>query len=117
MTETTTTTPEGRSFERPVGRPAKVKAWKIYVRGWGKGPEAVTMATTRGRAIARSLASAQDVGYGLKWGDFRAVRSPEHDDMFIKHGLFSWSFDHAQAVLCADQSANTGNERPGGSAR
>ncbi len=100
------------SVERPVGRPAKVKAWKIYVRGWGKGPEAVTMATTRGRAISRSLASAQDVGYGLKWGDFRAVRSPEHDGMFDKHGLFSWSFDHAQAVLCADQSANTEGQRP-----
>jgi hypothetical protein len=109
--QTTQTTIDGRSFERPVGRPAKVKAWKIYVRGWGKGPEAVTMATTRGRAIARSLASAQDVGYGLTWGDFRATRSPEHDGMFEKHGLFSWSFDHAQAVLCADQSVNTDDQR------
>jgi hypothetical protein len=104
---TTTTTTEGRSFERPVGRPAKAVAWKGYVRGWGDRPQTVTMATTRGRATSRNLASAQNAGYGLKWGDFRVVRSPEHDRMLDKHGLFSWDFEHAQAVLCADQSANT----------
>ena len=82
---------------------APMRAWKVYVRGWGAQPQAVTMARTRGKAIARSHASANEVGYALKWGDFRAVRSPEHDGMFSKHGMFSWNWDHAQAVLCADK--------------
>lgn len=95
---------------RPVDgqvRPlAPMRAWKVFVRGWGNAPQGVTMARTRGKAIARNLASAQDVGYGLKWCDFRALRSPEHDSMFAKHGEFSWSWEHAQAILCADQRPN-----------
>jgi len=103
--ETAQPAPLGQ-VERGVRAPAPMVAWKVFVRGWGDKPQGVTMARTRGKAIARNLASAQDVGYGLKWGDFRVVRSPEHDSMFAKHGMFSWAWDHAQAVLCADQRPN-----------
>ena len=103
---TNTTTASGSPLDRVVRLPAPMRAWKIFVRGWGDAPQGVNMARTRGRAIARSLTSAQDAGYALKWGDFRAVRSPEHDCLFERHGMFSWSWDHAQAILCADQRPN-----------
>ena len=104
--------------ERSVRPLAPMRAWKVFVRGWGDAPQGVTMARTRGRAIARNLASAQDVGYGLKWSDFRVVRSPEHDGMLAKHGMFSWGLDHVQAILCADKRPNAASKRPapGGSA-
>ena len=98
--------------QRRVRALAQMRAWKIFVRGWGDVPQCVTIARTRGRAIARNLASAREVGYSLTWGDFRAVRSPEHDGMFAKHGMFSWGWDYAQAILCADKRPNaqiTGN--------
>ena len=97
----------GSPVQCPVRPPVPMRAWKVFVRGWGDAPQAVTMARTRGRAIARNLASAQDVGYSLKWGDFRVVRSPEHDGMFAKHGMFSWGWDHAQAILCDDKRPNS----------
>ena len=97
---------EVNAVERPVKPKAPMRAWKVYVPSWGDNPQAVTMARTRGRAIARSIASAQEVGYGLKWCDFRVMRSPEHDCMLDKHGMFSWSWDHAQATLCDDLRFN-----------
>ena len=109
--EAPTTAAVGSQLVRGVRAPAPMVAWKVFVRGWGDKPQGVTMARTRGKAIARNLASAQDVGYGLKWGDFRVVRSPEHDSMFAKHGMFSWAWDHAQAVLCDDQRPNVRGER------
>ena len=76
-----------------------MKAWRIYVPAWQGGPMALTMATTRGKAIARAHASANDVGYALKWGDFKATRAPEFDSAFEKHGAFSWDYGHALRIL------------------
>ena len=76
----------------------KMRAWKVYVRGWGDGPQALMLATSRSKAQAKSHATANEVGYRLKWGDFRVVRAPEFDSWFAKHGAFSWSWNHAQKM-------------------
>ena len=87
--------------ERTVRLPAKMVAWRIYVRGWGSEPQAVTMATSRSKAHARNYLTATGVGYALKWGDFRVVRAPEYDSWFEKHGMFSWAWEHVQKMAAA----------------
>lgn len=73
-------------------------AWRVYILGWGHQPVAVTIASTRAKAIRRNHASARETGYAFNWTDFRAIRSPEHDSWFERHGLFSWSWEHVQLM-------------------
>ena len=76
-----------------------MKAWRICVPSWQAGPLALVMATTRGKAIARSKACANGVGYSLKWSDFKAARAPEFDSAYAQHGAFNWSYEHAMRML------------------
>ena len=99
-------------------RQQSMRAWRIYVPAWQKEPMALTMATTRGKAIARCLASANEVGYALKWGDFKATRAPEFDGAYGKHGAFSWAYDHAMLMLMpnVEVQRDSGSIIAGGSA-
>ena len=87
--------------DRPVRPPAPMRAWKVYVPSWGSEPQAVSMATSRSKAHARSYLTATGVGYALKWGDIRVVRAPEFDSWFEKHGMFSWAWEHVQKMAAA----------------
>jgi hypothetical protein len=93
-------TADAGPVERMVRPPAPMRAWKVFVRGWGDDlqPQAVTMATSRSKAHAKNHATATGVGYALKWGDFRVVRAPEFDAWFEKHGAFSWAWEHVQKM-------------------
>lgn len=81
-----------------TGAPHYMRAWRVYVPVWGCEPQAVMVASTRGKALARSYASATGAGYRLKWTDFRVVRAPEFDTMINQHGVFSWAWEHAQRI-------------------
>lgn len=91
----------------PTTRPAmadliaaeKARAWKVWVRGWGEEPQALTIATSRGKAIARNLASANEVGYKLTFLDFWAMRATDFDAWIERYGMFSWSWEYAQKML------------------
>lgn len=80
---------------------AQMRAWKVYVPSWGSEPQAVSIATSRSKAHARSHATANGVGYKLKWGDFRVVRAPEFDSWIEKHGAFAWAWEHVQKMAAA----------------
>ena len=59
------------------------RAWKTT---WC-GVASIVAAATRGKAIARTLSSAEEAGYYPKWKDIRAVRAPEHDDWSHRDAL------------------------------
>lgn len=102
MTEANQTTPADEGpVQRPVRPLAQMKAWMVYVPSWGSEPQAVSIATSRSKAHARSHATANGVGYKLKWGDFRVVRAPEFDSWIEKHGTFSWAWEHVQKMAAA----------------
>lgn len=90
-----------RPVEQPVRPRAPMRAWKVYVKGWGYDPQSLTMATSRSKAIAKNHASANEAGYRLKWSEFRAVRAPDFDAWFEKHGAFSWAWTHVLKMLAA----------------
>ncbi len=102
MNQDSTTPPAvpavGAQAERGVGPLAQMRAWRIYVPSWGAEPQAVSVATSRSKAHARSHATANGVGYALKWGDFRVVRAPEFDSWIEKHGMFSRAWEHVQKM-------------------
>lgn len=75
------------------------KAYQTIVKPWGDQACGITMANSRSKAQARSLASAQGVGYDLKWCDLRMIRRPEFDCLAEKFGLFNWDADHAARIL------------------
>lgn len=79
-----------------------MKAWKVYVKDWGKEPLGLTMASTRGKALARSYRSARESGYAIHWVDFRIIRAPEFDDAHLKHGEFNWDYDYAMRMLSGE---------------
>lgn len=82
-----------------------MRAWKVYVPGWGDEPQALVMASSRSRAHGRSLASATGAGYKLKWSDLRVLRAPQYDCWFEKHGAFSWSWQMVVSVALAMPTA------------
>ena len=84
--------------ERGVGPLAQMRAWRVYVPSWGSEPQAVSIAPSRSKAQARSHATANGVGYKLKWGDFRVVRAPEFDSWIKQYGTFAWSWEHVQKM-------------------
>jgi hypothetical protein len=43
------------------------------------GIDCIVATETRGQAIARTLFSANDAGYRIKFTDIRCRRAPEHD--------------------------------------
>jgi len=77
-----------------------VKAYRVYLRGWlaDSKPCAITMATTRGKAIRKNFEAAKDAGYEFKWNDFRATRAPEYDGLFEEFGAFSWGIDYFEKM-------------------
>ena len=91
----------GAQVERGVRPLAQMRAWRIYIPSWSSQPQAVTVATSRSKAQARNHATANGVGYALKWGDFRVVRAPEFDAWIEKHGTFSWAWEHVQKMAAA----------------
>ena len=112
--ETPTIAAGGSPLERGVGPLAQMRAWRIYVPAWGAEPQAVSIATSRSKAHARSHATANGVGYALKWGDFRVVRAPEFDSWIEKHGMFSWAWEHVQKMAERPNARLTGAQRPQG---
>ncbi len=84
--------------ERGVRPLAQMRAWRVYVPSWSSEPQAVSIATSRSKAHTKSHATANGVGYKLKWGDFRVVRAPEFDSWISKHGTFSWAWEHVQKM-------------------
>ena len=90
------TTPiEAGPLDRRVSRQPFPKAWAVHVIPWGETC-GITGAETRAKAIAYSLAGAQDVGYDLKWTDFRAVRAPKYDATVRTYGVGGrWTMEHA----------------------
>ena len=82
-------------LDRRVSRQPFPKAWAVHVIPWGETC-GITGAETRAKAIAYSLAGAQDVGYDLKWTDFRAVRAPKYDATVRTYGVGGrWTMEHA----------------------
>ncbi len=94
---------EEKDEDRMVSRQASPKAWAVHVIPWGETC-CITGAETRAKAIAYSLAVARDVGYNLKWTDFRAVRAPKYDAMVSICGTGgSWTMEHADFWMANDQ--------------
>ena len=81
------------------------RAWRLRVIPWGEDT-GICMATSRSKAIARSHASANGVGYALKWADFKATRAPEFDHLFQKHGAFNWDINHARLVAIEEAAGS-----------
>jgi len=86
------------------------KAYQVVVKPWGPIPVAITAATSRGKAHARNLSSAQDVGYKLKWGDLHITRAPKYDHLIEREGLFSWDINHPiLKAVCITPTPKGGN--------
>lgn len=51
------------------------RAWRVRL----VGVETIVAATTRGRAIALTVRSAQDANYACRFPDAKCRRAPEHD--------------------------------------
>ena len=89
---------------------AEPRAWRVHVIPWQEDT-GIAMAASRANAISRGLASANGVGYGLKWTDVKATRAPEFDFMFAKHGLFNWDINHARDVAREEIAAPLNSRR------
>lgn len=68
-----------------------IRAWRVTIKAHNF--TIITMARSRSQAIYRNFLDATDSGYKFKWVEFRAVRSKEHDPLFARLGLFSYSLD------------------------
>jgi hypothetical protein len=52
-----------------------IRAWKTVAMG----TTCIVAAETRAKAIMRTIKSAHEAGYDLRWLEVRAVRAPQHD--------------------------------------
>lgn len=65
-----------------------MKAYKVYIPGEPE-TEGITRQKKRSHAIMLALGNSQEAGYSYKWTDFRAVRSPEFDNVKgLERGLY-----------------------------
>lgn len=82
-----------------------MRAWRVYIPSWQDRPLALTMAGSRGKAIARNYKSANEAGYRVKWQDFRVTRAPEFDRAYEIHGGISWDYGLAVRILQPTEAA------------
>ena len=60
-----------------------MKAWRIQVAEFD---DSITLAATRGKAIAATMRAADSAGILMRWEWIRARRAPEFDDAILKPG-------------------------------
>jgi hypothetical protein len=89
---------EAAAQSHSVDQPVRNLGWRVTCTAWTPPVVCIVRVPTRAKAKFKAWDSANDVGYRMKFSDFRVTRAKEYDDAKLIPGR-CYGEDFAQSVI------------------